>query len=188
MSFERLLVERRRAIVEDWFHKAAETYPSGMWNLLKKGSNRFANPIGGTLAEATEALYDALLRGADRDELAMLLDTSIRLRAVQSFAPSEAVAFVFELKGAVRRAFKAEIRKGKFSSDLADFEHRVDEAALVAFDTYMGCRERLMKVRSNEARGLTRRLIERAGLSFPDSPPPGEAAPPQDGRTRGATP
>ena len=153
MSLAGLLEARRRAILDDWMRVIAKGYPAPLADSLKKSSDRFANPIAGTLAEATASVFDGIRAGADRAELAIHLDTAIRLRAIQEFSPSEAVAFVFNLKGAVRRQLAKEIRKGGVSAEeLVEFEGRIDEAGLVAFDAYMGCREQLMRLRLDEVR------------------------------------
>ena len=169
MGFPELLLARRRAILDDWLDRIVRTYPESMGGYLRKGRDPFGNPLGGTLAEGVEAVFDAMLDGADAAELSMALDRTVRLRAVQAFRPAEAVGYVFELKKSVRKALKSDLKKGRYADELAAFDARVDEVALVAFDVYTSCRERLMKIRSNEARNLARNLLERAGLSFPGS-------------------
>jgi hypothetical protein len=186
VTFSKLLVERRRGILDDWFERIVKSYPKSMGDYLRGKRDRFGNPVGGTIREGVEAVFDALCVGAGEDELAMALDRTVRLRAIQAFSPSEAVGYVFELKPAVRRAFKAELAKGRLLREVEAFETRIDEVALVAFDAYMSCRERLMKIRSNEARNLARNLLERSGLSFPGSSfeeRPSVKAPPEKGRS-----
>ena len=170
MTFARLLEDHREAILAAWFDRVVATYPDTMENFLKKGSDRFKNPMGITLSEGLAAVFDAILAGADDAEIGMALDTTIRLRAVQAFKPSEAVGYVFELKTAARKALRKHLKKDAMAADLRGFEAEVDRVALIAFDTYMSCRERLMKIRATEARNLARNMIERAGLEFPGTP------------------
>lgn len=170
MSLGTALESRRRAVLDDWLKRIAASYPHRGEEYLAAGENRFANPVATTLTESAEALFDALRRGAGRDELGMLIDPPVRLRAVQQLSPAEAVGFVFELKGAVRRTLAKEIRKQDLERDLLDFEARIDLAALVAFDAYMDCREHMYKLRAVETRNAAQRLLERAGLALPESP------------------
>jgi hypothetical protein len=170
MSLGTVLDARRRAVLDDWLERIAASYPHRGEEYLTAGNDRFSNPVATTLTEAAEGLFDALRCGAGPDELGILLDPPVRLRAVQQLSPSEAVGFVFELKGAVRRALASEIRKGRLEKELVDFEQRVDLAALAAFDAFMDCREHMYKLRAVETRNAAQRLLERAGLALPESP------------------
>lgn len=167
-GFERLLEERRDAVLDAWLLRIAKAYPSAAGDYLDKKGDRFANPVAGTLAEGTGALYDALRAGADDEAVKAALDPTVRLRAVQSFAPSEAVGFVLELKAVLRDVLAREILSGSHAGELTRLEDRIDRAALAAFDIFMGCREQLMKLRSTEMRLATRRLLARAGLTAPE--------------------
>ena len=101
------------------------------------------------------------------------LDHIIRIRSVQDFSPSEALAFIFTLKQAVRGVFKKEIKEKRFREELERFESRIDRLALLAFDTYVQCREKLYELRVKEVKGhrdaavrmldRTNRLIEKMG-------------------------
>ena len=187
MTFARLLEDQREAILEAWFDRVVATYPESMDHFLRKGSDRFKNPMGVTLSDGLAAVFDAILAGADDQEVGMALDTTVRLRAVQAFRPSEAVGYVFELKTATRKALRKHLKKHEFAADLRAFDAEIDRVALIAFDTYMSCRERLMKIRANEARNLARNMLERAGLEFPGTPfedKPENAHPQQEGQSQ----
>ena len=89
----------------------------------------------------------------------------IRIRAVQNFTPSEAVAFIFQLKKIVRHALGSELllRTG-ITEELVAFESAVDDLALFSFDLYMQCREGIYEIKAKEATNMTFRLFQQARI------------------------
>ncbi len=130
-------------MVEQWFARTAETYPELSAQFLAGEADRFRNPVGHALRESLARLAAELFGDMNREAVAAALDPVIRIRAVQTLAPSQAVGFVFLLKPIVR-ALPDE--------DVARLERRIDQLALMAFDKYMQCREELGEIRINEAK------------------------------------
>ena len=137
---DRLLLQKKAAILERWRHLILDTYPADSSRFLKQEKDRFANPIGSIISEGTEALYTELIGGMNLDRLVACLDSIIRVRAVQDFSPSQATAFIFLLKKAVREELESEIRENQIFQELLEFESRIDKLALLALDIYMKCR------------------------------------------------
>ena len=156
-----LLAARRKAILEHWRDTIFATYPGPTADLLRKGKDRFRNPAGDAIRRGTEGVLDGLIRGAPRDEIADALDAIVRLRAVQEFAPAQAVAFVFGLKPAVRAALGPEGEQGEAAA-LAEIDGAVDALALTAFDLYAACREKILEIRLAESRARLGKTLERA--------------------------
>jgi hypothetical protein len=98
----------------------------------------------------------------DADTIQRALDAIIRIRSVQEFTPSEAVGFIFELKTVIRDVIHAQSQGPQDAHDLTELESRVDQVALLAFDKYTECRERLHQVRTKEIRSRTMSLLQRA--------------------------
>jgi hypothetical protein len=111
-----------------------------------------------------------VVSGVDPERAAPPLNDIVRFRAIQNFSPSQAVAFVFILKKVIREALPEEIRKPEIQDDLLNVETRVDQLALQAFDQFMGCREKLYDLKTNELRRQTYRLLQRAKI-IGDLPP-----------------
>jgi hypothetical protein len=164
MTLEKQLSEKRAPIIKRWLDLTLETYPEDSRRFLKKRKDRFANPVGATLSDEIEKLYDAFIQGADAEKLAPILEGIIKIRAVQDFTPSQAVAFVFLLKGIVLAELNQKTQEGFSSQQWSDFESGIDELALLAFDVYSKCREDLFHIRINEVRNQYARLLQRAGL------------------------
>ncbi len=165
MDLKKLLQERKATIVRKWFNAVAETYPDDTSNFLKKHKAQFTNPVGYTISDGIEHLFDALLQGMLPDKVSSFLDGIIRIRAIQDFAPSEAVAFIFHLKKVIRQELGEEVLAQQgMSEDLRTFEAAIDDLALYAFDLYMNCREKIYELKANEARNMTYRLLQKAKL------------------------
>ncbi len=164
MTLEKQLSEKRARIVRRWLDLTLETYPKDTQRFLKKRKDRFANPVGATLSDEIKKLYDGFIQGADVERISPILENIIKIRAIQDFTPSQAVAFVFLLKGIIRAEVDQEIQDGLSSKEWFDFESRIDALALLAFDVYGKCREDIFHIRTNEVRNQYSRLLQRAGL------------------------
>ena len=164
MTLEKKLSEKRARIVKRWLDLTLETYPEDTQRFLKKRKDRFANPVGATLSEEIKKLYDGFMQGAGVERMSPILESIIKIRAVQDFTPSQAVAFVFLLKGIIRAELDHEIQDSLSAKEWFDFEAGIDALALLAFDVYGKCREDIFHIRTNEVRNQYARLLQRAGL------------------------
>lgn len=165
MNLNELLSEKRQAILRKWFDAVLETYPQDTAVFLKRQKDRFANPVGSTIYNAMDSILENLLSGDD-NKLPTFLDDIIRIRAIQDFAPSHALAFMIHLKAIVRDEIKNEIKSAQLSDELTAFEHRVDNLLMLSFDIYMKCREKVYDLKANELRNMTYKLLERANRIF----------------------
>lgn len=158
-----LLVSKRWAIEKRWMDHILDSYPKDTRDFLKSQSNRFANPVGASIAGFVEKLYDWLIQGVDSqpEALCSSLDEVIRIRAVQDFCPADAVGFIFLVKPAIRETLHSEIVKQNLFEELFSLEARIDSIALLAFDIYVQCRERIFDLKANEIRRRTSRMLER---------------------------
>ena len=162
MNLQDLLARRKTAILKRWFNKILKTYPADTSKFLKNVRDPFANPVGNTISQGIEGLYEGLIGGTTSEEASSFLDHIIRIRAIQEFSPSEAVGFVFFLREAIREELKKEAGDGHISKELSALDLRIDELALLSFDIYMKCREKLYEIKSNELRNRTVKLLERS--------------------------
>jgi hypothetical protein len=147
-----VLAAKRDAIVQAWLARTLQTYPEHTSRFLDRERDRFRNPVGHSLKEALPALFDELLGDMDAARIAPLLDGIVRIRAVQDFTAAQAVAFLFLLKKVVREALGGAAPGGVTGGEVASLEERIDEMALLAFDLFVKCRERIYEIRTNEAR------------------------------------
>ena len=110
MKLATLLEQNRETILGKWFDLIAGSYPKATSEFLAKQADRFRNPVGHAIGASIGPIYDQVVSAMNRDELLHALDGIIRIRAVQDFTPSEAVAFVFELKAVIRDVTDEQLR------------------------------------------------------------------------------
>jgi hypothetical protein len=156
MGIKNTLKDRKSVIVDNWVKLVLGTYESP--DFFRSQKDRFANPVGANISEALKEIFDLLLEEAEAANLAEALDKIVRIRAVQDFAPSLATSFMFLLKDVVR----AELAKdaNQTFEGLMEFESTIDRSALMAFDIYMECRERLFQIRIKELQNGTHTLTD----------------------------
>jgi hypothetical protein len=170
MSLKDLLLQHKKVVLQTWLDLLFATYPPETVRMFKKESNQFANPVGHTFSTSLAEILDEFLGENNPEKLAPLLDRIIRIRAVQEFSASRALAFIFSLK---RIAVEIQTKGGanpRAQDEMAAFEEEVDELALLAFDVYVRCRENLFDVRMREVKDRTYRLLQRAEI-IADVPP-----------------
>jgi hypothetical protein len=164
MKLEEILTQKAPAVVRTWIRMTLDTYPADAKRFLNEQKDPFANPVGHTLSQEMENIYLELLKGLDPETVSSFIDYMMKIRAVQDFSPSQAVAFVFFLKKAIREELKKEIQENRLQDEFMDFETRIDELALLAFDIYMTHKKKLYEIRANQAKNQVSKLLERAGL------------------------
>lgn len=166
MALKNLLLQNKGSILEKWFNLIAETYPAETSKSLHREKDRFVNPVGHTISREIEALYGELLADMNVDRLSSSLNDIIKIRSVQDFAPSQAIGFILLLKKAIREVLGSAIQEKPVVKEWSEFQSRIDQVALLAFDIYMNCREKICEIRVNEARTereAALRLLERIG-------------------------
>ena len=175
MKLEKLLSQHKTALVKRWFDEVVRTYPVDTAKFLKQQKDPFANPVGRTTLNGLEALFDVLTTGMDREAINSFLDPIIRIRAIQDFTPTQATSFILFLKQIIRETLGKEFQDPQVMTAFMDFESKIDDLCLMAFDIYVKCREKLYQIQANEMRNTTFRAFQRAGLvkDVPDEDSPG---------------
>jgi hypothetical protein len=161
------LTNCKNAVVKKWYERVLQTYPESTTKFLSQENDPFSNPVGHTLKEGLSALFDSLSQPTDVALLKPVLEGIVRIRAVQDFTAGQAVSFLFLLKKILRAEFTGDTPR--YSDELAALEAKIDELALLAFDVYVSCRERVYEIKFNEAKrkGF---VLERAHQKEQSSP------------------
>jgi hypothetical protein len=166
MDLKSLLLKKRSPIVKKWCDAVLRTYPEQSQKFLRKQKDKFANPVGNAIIEGIESIFDELVEEADSNKIALFLDNIIRVRAIQDFSPSQAVGFIFGLKKVIREELESEIQEEGVTEELAAFDSRIDALALLCFDIYTQCRQKIFDIRVNEVKNQSARLLKMAGLAY----------------------
>ena len=159
---DREIAEHQEEILKRWIDRTIEGYPEETAKFMRSKTDPFANPVGASLREGLAELLDGISRGVEPEELSTALDGVVRVRAVQEFAPSAALGFVFDLKDLVRETVGTTSAEG--DEAIATINDRIESLGLIAFDVYMGCREQMWAIRAREIRhqsvGIMGRVAE----------------------------
>jgi hypothetical protein len=164
MNLLSLLAERKASLTDRWLQRLFESYPPVTAIFLKKEKDRFDNPVGSQTAEGLRRIVDALVQEMDRDQVLAALDEVIRIRALQNFSPSQALAFIFLLKNVIREELAAELKDGQFSQELQEVESRIDGMALLSFEVYTQRREKLYEIRVTEVKNRVSGFLRSKGM------------------------
>ena len=161
MNLAKQLAPQKAAIVKKWNKRVLASYPKETARFLDSQQDPFQNPVGQHSLKSLQSLIDLLSDDPEPEALRKALDPIIRIRAIQDFTPSNAVGFVFELKGLLRDlrpAIKMDV--GQWQC----LDRRIDDMALAAFDVFMACREKIYDLKASDIRERTYKAFARAGL------------------------
>jgi hypothetical protein len=161
------LQPHRARVLERWRDLVYDSYPEEAVRFFRKEKDGFRNPVGRAIHRATEVVLDGVLLGRGGEEVPGALEGLVRIRAVQDFSPSEAVAFVYLLKHAAREVLEEASEDPVPAQVASDLEARIDSLALLAFETYTRCREEIFAIRVREAQRRTAALLERFNRETP---------------------
>ena len=163
MKLEDLLRERSDRILKKWFRFVVKTYPDETAKFLLREKNPFDNPVGSNIIEGLEGVFKQLTAGERIESVNPFIERMVKIRAIQDFRPSQAVAFVFNLKDIIREVLSDEPKTGG-SGELVVLDRRIDSFALLVFDCYMQSREKVCEIKINEVKNRVSRLLKRANL------------------------
>ncbi len=163
MNISQALKSRENKILSVWTERTLDSYTSA--GFFKSSQDQFANPVGTNIRTGLTRLFELILAKAEPLEWVEPLDQVIRIRAVQEFTPAQAVAPILELKWVVKQIFSANKEGRELFPELTAFDCEVDRAALIAFDLFMQCRDRLHNARIRELKSGSYILTDSACAS-----------------------
>ena len=70
------------------------------------------------------------------------------------------------MKKVIREVLESDIQKEGIAEELAAFDNRIDGLALLCFDIYTQCRQKIFDIRVKEVRTRSERLLQMAGLAY----------------------
>ena len=166
MKLLSLLAERKTSLMERWRQRLFESYPPETAIFLKKEKNRFDNPMGHQLSDGLGRILETLVQEMDREQVLAALDEVIRVRALQNFTPSQALAFIFLLKNVIREELAKDLKDGQFDPELQEVESRIDGMALLGFEVYTQRREKLCDIRVTEIKQRVSSFMRSKGMDI----------------------
>lgn len=149
------ITENFHSILAEWREAFFATY--GAADFLRRKTDPFANPVGSTISRCIEEILQHLRTNSAIEAFHTPLDGIIRIRAVQEFTPSQALAPFF----AIRPLLAQHAEKERRTLAAADWS-LVDNLLLLTFDIYMACREQLYQTKLKEMTSGNRLIIKKA--------------------------
>jgi hypothetical protein len=148
MELIEALANKKKEILSLWIERTLDSYTSP--GFFKRSKDPFANPVGVSIANGLTALFELLMNKAEQQAFLQPLDQVVRIRAVQDFTPSQAVAPFLELKWVVKQVLSSDKETKPLLPLLDTLDCEIDRMALAAFDIYAECRELLYRNRVRE--------------------------------------
>jgi hypothetical protein len=141
-----------------WFDAVLASYPYDKNKFLATKDDVFMNPVGVNIRESIKILLTEVLNTKpDYDKISELLDPIMRIGAVQDFGPGKACAFLFSLKEILRKEVKDKSKS--FYEELDQLSKKLDMAALVGFEKYMECREKIFELKARHVKERTLNIL-----------------------------
>ena len=125
-----LLRKRKDILLNRWFQLILDAYEEETSSFLKSQRDRFANPVGFALREATEEIYQSLIENRNIDRRP--LEYAMKIMAVQEGNSLSGTRFIHLLKDIVLYALGDSVS----GIDFADFGSRIDEIATIAAEMF----------------------------------------------------
>ncbi len=156
-------MDTNQAIAEQWLVRILRPYPEQGARFISGSRDSFGNPVGHLYRKSSRILVDELLGSMDAERVTAAIRCIVEIRAVLDLTPRVALAFLFDLK---------EVLGERQLPKLEMYFRRIDDIALIAFEAYVQCRERICEARVHEAQRsvsvLKRALGSRDSSLAPD--------------------
>ncbi len=169
MNLKHRITEKKSAVLRAW-NDAMRVVPAGARaDFREKQRALIVEAMGYDLEEGIGGIFDALLKEVISDDVSRFLDGMIRVRAASDFTASQAVAFILEVKKAVRKEIGDEVLANpSVSEELSAWDSVVDDLVLYAFNIYVQCRENVLDANAKKESQETYRLLKKAKLISDD--------------------
>jgi len=155
-----IFFQHRDTILKEWVDAIYSTYPFQTTGFLRTKKDPFANPVADMTLEAARTVYEAV-SGWDKkpEDVKASIDRFVHLRAVQDFAPSEALLVFHLLKPILRKHILPLLQQGGQLKEYLEAESRLDTIVLLAFDIYTQSREVVASNRIREIKNQYAQLL-----------------------------
>ena len=110
-----------------------------------------------------EVIFNEFIAKTNFEKISSALNDIIKIRAIQDFSPSKAVAFVLLLKKIIYDELEDDLKDKDIFYEFLRMESIIDRIALMAFDLYMDCREKVNQIRINQIKSGSISFMDKIG-------------------------
>jgi hypothetical protein len=164
MTVRELLAANKSRILRKWLDLVFDTYPAETARFLKDEKDRFANPVAYTVRCNLELLLDDMINKTRDETVLPHIEEIVRIRAVQDFSPSQAVAFVGLVKGPIIDEMKRQAATKEMYLEWIQFEGVIDGLSAIALNAYSACRDSINQIRVKELKAENSALMKMLGI------------------------
>ncbi len=150
MTIVDVIKEKKTVIADRWLEEIYATYQDEAARFLRSKKDQFANPMGHAIRTGTHGICEQVFGDMDVEILCAHLQEIVKMRAIQDMAPSQALSFVFLLRKAMADVLDTKDKNENEVAAIMEYDHRVDQVALFAFDIFTKCRQQIYDMRINE--------------------------------------
>ena len=159
--FDVLIEQNKDKIHEKWLTRRLGIFSEQKKSLIMTQMDQFQNPIRHEMAEGLTGILGHFKKRGEN--FSSSLDQITRVLAIQDFPPSRAMGLFYELKEIVRDIAKKD--GVSFSAkDWGEFNSRLEQMTLEAFDSYVDHREKIYQIKVDESKNRAFMLLKKAGL------------------------
>lgn len=138
------LMERKKEILERWFEMIISIYQQEAITFIKTEKDRFLNPIGATISEGIDVIYDFIVEGKDKTLAIDALESIIKIMVLEDLNSDQIGSIMLHLKEILNE------EEEKYRVELGKIQNRIDEMIRLTFDIYMKCKENIERIRIKE--------------------------------------
>ena len=164
----------RTRILKQILQEVLATYPDQAKPLIAIGPDKFGNPLGATLSEGVEEIFDMITGDKSLEDIQLPLERLFKLKAIQEGETNRSLDFLFSLKSIIRKGCNVDHGKSTEVPELFELEDRIDQIVKKGLQVFISSREKILELQVAELRHRTYSLRKLSGeLSPSEAPPPG---------------
>jgi hypothetical protein len=163
MRLKEIIYADKDRVIEKWHKLIMESYPEESRKLYGASNMQFSNPVGYQINESLFAIFECIFFSDNKLIAEKALSEIIRIRAIQSIGPAEALAFLPGLKNIIYGYVSG--KKDLFDEYFL-ICNEIDKLTLDAFDLYTADREKLYSLRDEEIKKSAYVLIEKVNKKY----------------------
>lgn len=137
------MAAKKEEILQRWFDRVLEPYPQDTQRFFRENKSPYSNPIGVTLRKGMEEVIDDLLRPGNLEAAKGILETVMKVRAVENLPPWQARKFIFPLREVISDIVAKEKKEETLGREWLDLNDRISRLDLLGMNLYSEYREKV---------------------------------------------
>ncbi len=160
MSLKAKCQEAKDKVLEKWLADFFKHYGIDAQGVSRTVDDRFMNPVGFVVKNATKILFSAVIgEEIEREEVQKQVYELMRIQAIQQLSPAQAHLPFIALKEHLFQLLNSDLNGKENFLEFKTMTDRVDTLMLMAFDVFMQDKEVLYRVRVQELKNAQAQIL-----------------------------